>query len=231
VPPDHQGTGHRTGTANPIGDGPAGAPDPSGDREADLRRALRWSLASVGWTVASSSAAVGTGLASRSLLLVVFGLVGALDLVGSAVLALHFRHALQVPSSPEHGERRALTVIAAGMGTIAAGTAVVGTRHLLHHGGARPSGGGTVVVGTSMVALAVLATAKARVGRRLGHRALLADSHVSAMGSALAAFTVLGAVAIALLGWWWFDPAGSLAVALVAAAVAAAHLLHARHRA
>ena len=50
-----------------------------------VRSGLTVSVVSLVWTVASSIAAVGVGLASSSLVLVAFGATGTLDAVGSAI--------------------------------------------------------------------------------------------------------------------------------------------------
>lgn len=181
-------------------------------------------MASVIWTSLSSTAACLAGLASGSLLLVVFGLVGVLDLVGSVVLVVHFRHALRHQAISGHGERRALLAIALGMGAIALGTSVESARRLVEHHTTASDWLGSAVAGSSMAILAVLAVGKGRVGRRLDSRALVADSHVSTMGAFLAAFTLGGTIAAGELGWWWLDPTGSLAVALVGTTVAVSHL-------
>jgi divalent metal cation (Fe/Co/Zn/Cd) transporter len=154
------------------------------------------------------------------LLLVAFGAVGALDAVGSMVLVVHFRH----PTHSHRRERRALQIIATGMAVIALVTVVVSIHRLADHSHSRASGLGVAVAASSVVVLMVLAIGKGRVGRRIGSRALVADSHVSTMGSFLALLTVAGTIVSTHLGWWWLDPAGSLAVALVAAAVAARHV-------
>jgi divalent metal cation (Fe/Co/Zn/Cd) transporter len=193
----------------------------------DFRRAVRWSGASVLWTVAASMTAIGAGLATGSLLLVVFGSVGALDMLGSAALLAHFRHAAHHQASSDRTERLALRVIAFGMAAIAAGTILVSAHHLVHATSVDASVTGTAVLGTSVVALAVLAFGKNRVGRRLTSRALVADSHVSAMGASFAAFALIGTIAADRLGWWWLDPTGSLAIAFVGFGVAARHARHA----
>src|SRR5437016_12212515 len=93
-----------------------------GDGESDavdvdqVRRAIRWSAASVVWTVGSSSVAIVAGLASGSILLVVFGSIGAMDLIGSLVLVAHFHHVLRHQAVSVRRERTALLVIALGMG-------------------------------------------------------------------------------------------------------------------
>jgi divalent metal cation (Fe/Co/Zn/Cd) transporter len=194
-------------------------PDPH-----DLRRAVRWSVATIAWTFTSSVVAMVAGLASGSLLLVVFGAVGSVDLLGSVVLVAQLRHTLQHERVSPERERRALLVIALAMGTIAAVTAVVSVLHLVHRSTPSSSAVGYAVAGCSVVALPVLSLGKRRVARLIDNRALLADAQLSAMGGALALFTLVGTAASTGLGWWWLDPVGSLVLALVGTIAALGHL-------
>ena len=195
------------------------APDPH-----DQQRAVRWSVATVAWTFASSAVAIGAGVASGSLLLVVFGAVGAVDLVGSAVLVAQLRHTLRHERVSLERERQALLVIAVAMGTIAVVTAVVSVLHLVDRSTPGSSAVGSAVAGCSVVALPVLSLGKRRIARLIGNRALLADAQLSAMGGALALFTLAGTAASTGLGWWWLDPVGSLLLALVGTVAAVGHL-------
>ena len=191
----------------------------------DLRRAVRWSVASVVWTAIASSVAIVGGILAGTLLLVVFGAVGVLDGAGSIVLALHFRHALHHERISERRERQALVAIAVGMAVIALATTAQSVHRLVagHHD-TQFSVVGTSVAVVSIGVLAVLATGKRRIASRIGSRALLADSHVSAMGAVLAACTSVGTIATYTLDWWWLDPIASLAVALAALAVSIGHV-------
>ena len=201
----------------------------SNDGEADrvdadeLRRAIGWSAASVVWTVGSSSVAIVAGFASGSILLVVFGSIGAVDLIGSLVLVAHFRHVLRHQAVSEQRERAALLAIALGMGMITVGTVVISVIHLIEHSTVRSSVVGSAVAEGSIVALGVLAVGKRRVARRLGSRALLADSQLSTIGALLASFTAAGTFAATSLDWWWLDPVGSLMIALAGTVAAVGH--------
>ena len=205
---------------------PSDAPSPiETGSEHDLRRAVRWSVASVLWTAVASSVAIAGGVVAGSLLLVVFGAVGVLDAAGSTVLALHFRHALHHERISERRERQALIAIAAGMALIAIATTIQSIHRLVSSDhDTQFSVAGTAVAAASIVALSVLATGKRRIAARIGSRALLADSHVSTMGAVLALCTSVGTVATSLLDWWWLDPVASLVVAFVALAVCIGHV-------
>lgn len=171
----------------------------------------------------ASATAIASGLAAASLLLVVFGAIGTLDAAGSAVLVVHFRHAIHHEAISDRHERLALVAIAAGMGVVAMAATAASINRLVDHGHVGDSAVGTAIAALSVVALSVLARGKAHVGRTVGSRALIADAHVSLIGAVLALFTTTGTVVTAAFDWWWLDPWGSLLVALVAFGVAASH--------
>lgn len=62
----------------------------------------------------------------------------------------------------------------------------------------------------------LLATWKRRLGRELDNEALLADATETLLCAVLAAATLLGLIANALLGWWWADPIAGLLIAAFA---------------
>ena len=205
---------------------PASAQSPVPDSPidtADVRRAYEWSVASVAWTFISGAIAILAGVTAGSLLLVAFGAVGALDAMGSTLLAVHFRHALHHEAISAQREHRALVAIAVGMAVIAVATLVASGYRLVTHAETSFSPVGTAVAACSVLALALLARKKHVIGERVRSRALIADSHVSTMGAFLALFTVAGTIVASAFGWWWLDPIGSSVVALVGLFVATGH--------
>lgn len=178
-----------------------------------LRSALRVSATSAAWTVAASAAAIVIGLTGDSLALVAFGIVGILDCVASVALVAHFRDA-RSGGTAEHLERLALRVVTIGLVMVGVVTAVVSVLHLLDSKGSSSSLGSVVLAGASFVALSVLSLRKRHVSLRLPSHALLADSHLSAVGAILAAVTLAGTAASRSLGWWWADPAAALTIAV-----------------
>jgi divalent metal cation (Fe/Co/Zn/Cd) transporter len=73
-----------------------------------------------------------------------------------------------------------------------------------------PVGIGLAVL--SLVVMPVLAYAKHRTGREMGSRALVADSKETWVCSYLSVALLVGVGAYAILGWWWADPVGALAM-------------------
>ncbi|MEY2420282.1 MAG: hypothetical protein QOI95_349 [Acidimicrobiaceae bacterium] len=171
------------------------------------------SVASLVWTVVSSVASVGVGIASNSLVLVAFGLTGALDSAGSAVLVAHFRHALHHEAFSERHERLALRVVTIGLvvvGTLTSGESV---RRLVGSVHAESVPAGVALAATSAVVLAVLSSRKRRVAGVVASRALLADGWLSATGALLGVVTVIGTGLASAFDWWWVDPIAAAVVA------------------
>ena len=183
---------------------------------ADVRAGLRVSTLSIAWTIASSAAAVAVGVAADSLVLVAFGVVGALDAAGSATLVLHFRHALRHQAVSERHERVALRTVTIGLmvvGLATAGRAAVESFWGCTERRSRPASRSRDVgirAGRPVAAEAahrVCDTQPGVVGRRL----------VVGRGALLAIVTLAGTGLSALFGWWWVDPVAAGLVGIGAA--------------
>ena len=182
------------------------------------------SLASIAWTAAASSVEIVEGLRHHVLTLVVFGLAGILDGIGSAALVVHFRHALRHDELAEHHERRATIIVSAGLIVLGAVTVVESARRLASHSIGSSSGVGVVIAAAAVVVLGGLSIVKQRVGRELDSAALVGDGYLSASGALLAAVAVVGATIGTRAGLWWVDPVAALVIALAAAGLGALFL-------
>jgi divalent metal cation (Fe/Co/Zn/Cd) transporter len=68
----------------------------------------------------------------------------------------------------------------------------------------------------TVVAMPMLAAAKARVGERLGSSATKSEGRQNLLCAYLSAGLLVGLGANAVLGWWWADPGAALLIAAVA---------------
>jgi divalent metal cation (Fe/Co/Zn/Cd) transporter len=71
---------------------------------------------------------------------------------------------------------------------------------------------GIILAVLSLAVMPTLAFAKQRVGKEMGSRALVADSKETWVCSYLSLSLLLGVGAYAVVGWWWADPVGALAM-------------------
>jgi divalent metal cation (Fe/Co/Zn/Cd) transporter len=190
----------------------------------DLRAGLRVSVASIVWTVLASTASIGLGIRSGSLVLVAFGAVGVFDAVGSAVLVTHFRHALRHDVISVRRERLAQLVVAIGLLIVGTATVAAGIARLVRQDHSHESVAGLAVAGCSIVVLACLGIQKRRLGLRIPSRALRADGGLSLVGAATAAAAVAGTALNDALSWWWSDPVAACVIALGAMGLSVATL-------
>jgi divalent metal cation (Fe/Co/Zn/Cd) transporter len=71
---------------------------------------------------------------------------------------------------------------------------------------------GLVLSVLSLVVMPALAYSKQRTGRELGSRALVADSMETWVCSYLSLALLAGVGLYLLVGWWWADAVGALAM-------------------
>ncbi len=165
----------------------------------------------VTWNVLEGAIAVTSGLFARSVALVGFGLDSFIEV--AAALILLWR--LNVPDHEERAERReqaAHRVVGATFMALAA-YIFAQTAYTLASG-ERPEGSG-VGLGLAIVSLVVMPAiglVKRSNARKLGSRALIAESTETLVCSYLSLTLLIGLGANAALGWWWADIAAALAM-------------------
>lgn len=98
-----------------------------------------------------------------------------------------------------------LLLLAAYVGTQAIRALWLGTKP-------EPSIPGVVLAAVSVVVMPLLARAKRRANRAIRSGALHADSHQTDLCAYLSAILLVGLLLNAVAGWWWADPAATLAM-------------------
>jgi divalent metal cation (Fe/Co/Zn/Cd) transporter len=187
-----------------------------------VRSAWLVSFASVVWTVAASSVAIGLGVTGNSTVLVAFGAIGFVDALGSVALVYHFRHALRHDELSERLENIAHRVVVIGLLAVGVGAVVTGAVRLIVESTGGSSMAGTVLAAISLVVLIGLSACKQRLARRVGSNALLADGRLSGVGAMQAGVTLFGTLAASRLDWDWADALAASLVGLFAIGVAIA---------
>jgi divalent metal cation (Fe/Co/Zn/Cd) transporter len=179
-----------------------------------LRRAMTLCALTVAWNTTVGGGAVATAVATGSLALIGFGLNAVVDSSASAVLVWRFRaqesgHAERA----ERAEQLALRVAGIAFVVIALYLTVQATRSLAASSRSQATAFGLIESAASVAVLPLLARGKYTLARRLGSRALRADSLLTWSGVALSSAALVALMLRRVVGWWWADPVAALAIA------------------
>jgi divalent metal cation (Fe/Co/Zn/Cd) transporter len=182
-------------------------------RQDDLALAIRLSLATIAWNVASGTAALVAAFGLGSISLAGLGFNAILDSVASAVLVWRFTVETREPHRAERIEHVARLFVGWTLVAVAIYLAEEAVRDLATGTHAETSTASLVIAAAAVAVLTPLAIAKRRVANRLGSRALHADSILSAMGAALAVVTLIAEAMSASVGWTSADAIAGLIIA------------------
>jgi divalent metal cation (Fe/Co/Zn/Cd) transporter len=174
-----------------------------------LANALLW--LTVAWNVIEGVIAVSAGLAAGSVALVGFGLDSFIEVTAAFVLLWRLR----LPPHDERAEqreRRAHQLVGA---TFVLLTAYIfaQTAYVLTTGREPESSTvGLVLAAVALVVMPAVGLTKRRNARRIGSRALIAESTETLVCSYLSFALFIGLGANAAFGWWWADLLAALAM-------------------
>ncbi len=174
-----------------------------------LATALLWFT--LAWNVGEGVIAVSSGVVAGSVALVGFGLDSAIEVIAAGVLIWRMR----LPEHDEGVERReqiAHRVVGSTFIALALYIAAE-TIYILATGNepaVSPVGLGLAMAAT--LVMPVLGLTKLWNARRVGSRALIAESTESIVCSYLSLTLFIGLGANAIFGWWWADIAAALAM-------------------
>jgi divalent metal cation (Fe/Co/Zn/Cd) transporter len=178
------------------------------------RRALRLEYITVGWNVVEAMVAIGAGVIAGSVALIGFGADSAIEVISAVGLLWRLRKAgPHAPVSEESpAEKRALYVVAITFFLLALSITWEAVNSLISREEPVTSPVGIILAVLSLAVMPTLAFAKQRVGMEMGSRALIADSKETWLCSYLSLTLLLGVGAYVVVGWWWADPVGALAM-------------------
>lgn len=180
-------------------------------RTGSRRLAISLLWLTVAWNVIEGIVAVSAGFLAGSVALVGFGLDSCIEV--TAALVLLWR--LGLPDEDEQVESRERTAR-----RIVGATFMVLALYILAQvvyvlvTGSEPeaSGIGLVLAGLSLLVMPGIGLLKRWNARRLGSRALIAESTETLVCSYLSLTLFIGLGANALWGWWWADIGAALAM-------------------
>src|SRR5688572_15742963 len=178
------------------------------------RRALWLEYSTVGWNAVEAVVAIGAGAVAGSVALIGFGADSAIEVISAVGLLWRLRKAGPHAAVNEEGaaEKRALYVVAITFFLLAIYITWEAVNSLLTREEPLTSPVGIGLAVLSLVVMPILAYAKHRTGREMGSRALVADSKETWVCSYLSVALLVGVGGYSVLGWWWADPVGALAM-------------------
>jgi divalent metal cation (Fe/Co/Zn/Cd) transporter len=185
-------------------------------RHAALQRARLLNRITIGWNCLEGVVALTAGIAAGSVSLIGFGLDSGIEVSASVIVAWRLWKERAGGCMAEN-DRRATKAIALSFAALAGYVTVHATRDLVT--GAEPSVStvGLVLTTLSVLAMPVLARAKARLAPALGSRAAASEANQTRLCALMSAVVLAGLALNALFGWWWADPVAALGIGALAA--------------
>jgi len=182
-------------------------------RPALIQEAFRLEWLTIAWMVIEAVVAVASGLAAGSVVLLAFGLDSIIELISAGVLvwrlSVELRHG---QAFSESAERLASRIGGGLLFALAAYVVVSAGWSLWTHHGAEFSISGLVVSVLAIPLMRYLARRKIALADKLASRAMRADAMESITCGWLSLVVVVSLIFQAVLGVWWIDAVGSLAI-------------------
>jgi divalent metal cation (Fe/Co/Zn/Cd) transporter len=172
-----------------------------------VRRGVRLEVLTIAWMLVEGTVAIGAGVAARSVLLTAFGFDSVIELLSG--LALYRR--LAGSESLERQTVRLSAVLLLALCAYVVVSSLAGLALRL-----RPEGSvaGVAVSAAAIIAMPLLARAKAGVNQVLQSPSLRADIAETVSCAYLAGVTLAGLLLSMVLGWWWAQYVAALALLL-----------------
>jgi divalent metal cation (Fe/Co/Zn/Cd) transporter len=182
-------------------------------RPALIREAFRLEWMTIAWMIIEAVVALGSGIAAGSVVLLAFGLDSVIELISAGVLVWRLSAELRHGQAfSESAEQLASRIGGALLFALAAYVVVSAGWGLWLRQGAEFSIPGLAVSVFAIPVMRYLARRKIALADKLGSRAMRADAMESITCGWLSLVVVVSLIAQAVLGAWWVDPVGSLAI-------------------
>ncbi len=183
-------------------------------RARNVRAAFALELFTLGYMVFEAAAALGIGLATRSISLETFGLDSLIEIASALVLIWRLNAERNGGQSEriELVERRAAQFVGWTLLLLAVYVLFQSLYSLIVREQPEASGWGLALALASLIVMPLLARLKLRYAERISSQALRADAVESLACAYLSLTLLLGLGANYLFGWWWADPVAALAM-------------------
>jgi divalent metal cation (Fe/Co/Zn/Cd) transporter len=186
---------------------------PRSDRLPLIREAFRLEWLTIAWMTVEAVVAIAAGVTAGSLVLVAFGLDSVIELASAGVLM--WRLSVELRHGQKFSERAERTASRIGGGLLfllAAYVTVAAMWQLWRGTGEEFSWPGFIVALVAIPAMRYLAHRKIIIAEKIGSRALRADAMEAVTCGWLSLVVVVSLAAQWLIGAWWIDGVGSLAI-------------------
>ena len=186
---------------------------PRSDRPPLIRKAFWLEWLTIGWMAVEAFVAIAAGVTAGSLVLIAFGLDSVIELASAGVLI--WRLSVELRRGQKFSERAERTASRIGGGLLFALAAYVTTAavwQLWSRTGEEFSPPGFIVAVIAIPAMRYLAHRKIAIADKIGSRALRADAMQAVTCGWLSFVVVASLTAQWLIGAWWIDGVGSLAI-------------------
>jgi cation diffusion facilitator family transporter len=164
------------------------------------------------YNVFEGAISVGAGIAAGSVALIGFGLDSFIESISGGVLVWRLKYNLEDKEKEEKIEQRAVKYVAYSFFVLAIYVAYEAIKKLYLHEMPEGSLVGIIIATLSIIIMPILASQKRKVGKKIGSRALIADSKETIACMYLSAVLLFGLLINYFLGWWWADPVVSLII-------------------
>jgi len=196
----------------PRGELAVNSSDSTTERIVHLRRGLRLEYLTVGWNIIEGVVSVAAAIAAGSVALLGFGIDSFVETTSGLILIWRLRAERHARDSEEieRLDQRAHKLVGLSLLLLAAYILFDAAKALTTRERPEPTVVGIAITSLSLAVMWWLALAKRRTARRLGSRALEADSFQTTACFWLSAITLAGIGLNAALGWWWADPLAAI---------------------
>ena len=178
-----------------------------------IHEAFRLEWLTIGWMTIEAVVAIAAGVTAGSLVLTAFGLDSVIEVASAGVFmwrsSIELRHGQKFSES---AERTASRIGGALLFLLAAYVTAAALWQLWRGTGEEFSWPGFIVALIAIPAMRYLAYRKLTIAEKIGSRALRADAMEAVTCGWLSSVVVISLAAQWLVGAWWIDSVGSLAI-------------------
>lgn len=176
-------------------------------------KALLLEYFTVGYNFLEAFLSIGFGVWAGSIAMVGFGLDSVVESLSAIVLIWRLSvHAKVSPEQEEKYELWAQRFVAVTFFILGAYVLFESVRKLIFVEKPDPSFAGIMIAAVSIIVMPWLSYNKYKLGKKIGSKALVADSKETLVCWVLSITLLVGLALNALFGWWWADPVVGLII-------------------